>query len=78
MLSDIVGMVCCRNEGGNVSDAVATLILASLLVCLDVGTGTPAPTTPTKESFKAFLGISERSDEEENSLSWQCIEDADS
>lgn len=62
------GWCVCRNEGSNVDDAVATLILAPIPVWLDVGTGTPAPTTPTKESLKAFLGIRERSGEEENTF----------
>lgn len=57
-----------RDECSNVADAVATPIRAPIFVWLDMGTGTPAPTVPTKESFKAFLGISGTPcDEEENS-----------
>ena len=55
--------VYCRNEGSNVSDAVATLIHAPFLVGLDVGTGTPAATAPTEESVKAVIGVSECSEE---------------
>lgn len=58
MLFDIMGILCCRNEGSHVGDAVATLILASRLVWLDMGTGAPTPTTPTEERVKVFRGIS--------------------
>lgn len=46
--SDVVGMVCCRCELCRIAaDPVVTLIRATLLVLLDVGTGTSTSTCPT-------------------------------
>ena len=52
-------MCCCRNEGRDVGDTVATLVLAFVLTGLDVtGPSVPPLTTPPEETIQAFLGVS--------------------